>query len=295
MRILPGTLLTVALVAGSIEGGFAQSPLKFDVASVKPSPDPRSVPVFSSSPGAVQPGGTWRAQFATVDRIIRALYPDFVLPGQITGGPPWVATDMYDITAKADPARTAEEFNQMARALLAERFNLVTHIEKRELPVYFLVLARRDGRLGPGLRSPAVDCDAYRAARARGEPIPPDLIAYGTRLPCAATVMPVMSQHQIVPGTTMRLTAGSRTIPSLVAMIAGQVGRPVLDRTGLTQLFDVEVQFSPPRPPTVGNASIDEGPRFTTALEEQAGLKLEEGRATADVLVIDRVDRPTPD
>jgi uncharacterized protein (TIGR03435 family) len=285
-------MLVISLAAS--RPGAQETALKFDVASVKPSPDPRSVPVYTPSPGAVQPGGTWRAQFATVERMIRALYPAFVLPGQITGGPSWVTTDMFDIAAKTDPARTADDIRAMARALLAERFNLAVRIEQRELPGYMLVVARRDRRLGPGLRPPAIDCDAYRAARARGEPMPKELMVAGTRLPCVATVMPVLPQHQVVPGTNMRLTAGGRTISSLVLMIANQVGRPVVDRTGLTQLFDVEVQFSD-RPLTAGVPVGDEGPRFMTALEEQAGLKLEEGRAMVDVLVIDRVERPSPD
>lgn len=82
------------------------------------------------------------------------MYPDYFLPGLIVGGPSWVSTDLFEITAKTDPARSNDEMREMARALLAERFQLSLHVEKRELPVYFLVRARHDAKLGPGLRVP---------------------------------------------------------------------------------------------------------------------------------------------
>ena len=134
----------------------------FEVASVKPSPDPRSVPVFSPAMGEIQPGGVWRATFATVFGLLRTLYPGHLLPGQIVG-PDWIGTEFYDINARGTPTSSPDDLREMARKLLADRFKLVMHTEKRELPAYTLTVAR--GRLGPGLTKPAIDCDAYRAEK----------------------------------------------------------------------------------------------------------------------------------
>ena len=112
---------------------------------------------------------------ATLRAMIRASYPEYDLPGQIAGGPSWLDTDRFDVEAKTDPSRTSAEMEKMSQALLAERFGLTLHSELRELPVYFLERDGSDRPLGMGLRTPEINCDDYRAARARGEPIPKEL------------------------------------------------------------------------------------------------------------------------
>jgi uncharacterized protein (TIGR03435 family) len=266
--------------------------LSFEVASVKRSPDPRSVPVFTPVVSQVQPGGTWRSRFATVLGLIRALYPGYTLPGQIVG-PDWITTEFYDIEARGPATASPDDLRDMARTLLADRFKLVVRAEKRELPAYMLVVARADGRLGSGMTKPAIDCDAYRAARARGENPPgdPTRKPNADRLPCVSTAMPVFEHTRVVPGADWRITAGGATIASIIPLLSRELGRPVVDMTGRTQSFDIEVQYSPDVP----SPDREGGPPLRAAVADQLGLRLQDTRVSVDVLVVDRVERPQPD
>jgi uncharacterized protein (TIGR03435 family) len=182
---------------------------------------------------------------------------------------------------------------EMARLLLADRFRLVMHAEKRDLPAYVLSIARADGRLGSGMTKPAIDCDAYRAARARGENPPgdPTRKPNADRLPCVSTRMPVFDHTRVIPGAEWRITAGGATIASMITLLSRELGRPVVDATGLTQPFDIEVQYSPEVP----SPDREAGPPLRAAIAEQLGLRVQDGRAAVEVLVIDRVERPQPD
>ena len=282
----------VLVILGCAPTVLSQTPprLAFEVASVRPSADPRSG-VFAPMIAQVQPGGVWRSTFATLHGMIRVLYPGHSFPGQIQG-PDWITSEFYDIEARTKATTTADEIREMARALLAERFKLVMHTETRDVPAYVLRIARRDRRLGPGLTTPAIDCDAYRAAQKRGEPLPvdPTRKPYADRVPCAAVMMPVFDHTRVIPGADWRLSAGGATIASIVQMLARELGRPVLDQTGLTQSFDIEVQFSEGLP----SPDAEAGPPLKAALSDQLGLSLEDGRTQVEVLVIDHIERPTP-
>jgi uncharacterized protein (TIGR03435 family) len=176
----------------------------------------------------------------------------------------------------------------MLRALLAERFQLATRNEARELSVYALVLARKDGRLGPQLVRSEVDCDKWRAEkrpqqRAGGaSPVSPD----GFRPACM-----MITSRQF-------LTGGSRTIAELTASLQSLLGRPVVDRTGLSGVFDVDLRWAqsdaPPR--ALGSApSLDDAANIMTAVQEQLGLKLESTKAPVNVVVVEKLERPVPD
>lgn len=294
-RIAPAAVfVTILLGVPAAQQQPAQTArLAFDVASVKRSPpvDSRAV---GPRAGLIEPGGVWRSTDATLMMLIRSLYPGHDFPGQIAELPSWASTDMFDIQAKTDANRSPDEMRMMARTLLADRFRLTMHTERREMPAYDLVLARADRRLGSGLSRPAIDCDDYRDAVAKGERAPSGPSGFGDRLHCVATVMPVMDHTRRVPGATARLTAGGMRLSEVVNLMANQVGRPVVDRTGLTERFDIELQFS--RAALMVNADGDAaaGPAFFTALQEQLGLKMEPSRAFVDVLVIDHVEPPAP-
>jgi uncharacterized protein (TIGR03435 family) len=94
------------------------------------------------------------------------------------------------------------------------------------------------------------------------------------------------------------ITAGTRTMPQLSASLQSLTGRPVVDRTGLTGTFDIDLQWTSG---TIGPAvganppAPDDGPSIFTALQEQLGLKLESTRGPFEVTVIDSIRRPTPD
>ena len=194
--------------------------------------------------------------------------------------------DFYDIEARNSRTATAEDVRQMARALLAERFTLALHQEQRDVPAFVLVRPE-GGKLGRGLKPPSVDCTAFRA----GGPLPKDstLQQYADRLPCGLAVLPVFDQTRVVPGADMRLTAGDVPIERVLTRLATYLNRPVVDGTGLTQHFDIELQFfaGAVRP------DVDSGPPIRAAIKEQLGLDVQDGRASVDVLVIDHIERPS--
>jgi uncharacterized protein (TIGR03435 family) len=171
----------------------------------------------------------------------------------------------------------------MLRALLTERFRLRTHSERRELQTYVLVTTRRDTRPDAKLRPIVIDCDTNRLAASSGA----GLFPADARPKCGAVIV----------GTTMN--AGPRLMNQKFAAtsmtrfaedLQRRVGRPVLDKTGLTRTYDIEFEFLSDGPggPTVAPGAL-EGPSVFTALEEQLGLKLQSERNRVEVLVIDSI------
>jgi uncharacterized protein (TIGR03435 family) len=278
-----------------------QSLPQFEVASVKPNKSGDGRVMLG-----VQPGGRFTATNVPLRVLIRNAYQlqDF----QIVGAPSWIADERFDIVAKAeggdamgDPFR-AEQNGQpsrgqlMIRALLADRFKLVVHNEEKEMPIYALILARSDGKLGPQLKASDVDCAAIiAAARARGGrgPMgpPPDPGRGGPPPQCGVRIGP---GNMAVGGSPMTQVASSLSIFA---------GRIVVDKTGLSGAYDFTLTWTPDqmpqRPPgapepLVNGVPIDpNGPSLFTAVQEQLGLKLDSQRGAVAVLVIDRVERPT--
>ena len=208
---------------------------------------------------------------------------------QIVGGPDWVRERYYDVQAKAEGTPTADQMRLMVRRLLAERFNLKTHMETRTLPRYGLVMARSDKRLGPRIRQSALDCPALAAARSpddrppTGPPKPgdPPRCTVGGRVGGG-------SQTMILVGQPMSV---------FVRSLQSQAGRIVVDRTGLTGTWDIELEtevMAIPGIPANTFGEPREGLSLSTVLPEQLGLKLESERGPVDVLVIDSVEPPTP-
>jgi uncharacterized protein (TIGR03435 family) len=210
---------------------------------------------------------------------------------EILGGPRWLNVDPFEIMASAAPdhvPRSQSEGLVMLRTLLADRFKLAVHRETKEALMYALVIARRDGRLGPKLHPTAGDCAAWIADGRRGAPPgsrpgPPP--AAGD-LPCG---------RQMVNGFAIRGSA--MTLARLADMLSPRVERPVQERTGLAGNFDMDLQW---RPEPGKEGPLDAGlsdslpTSIFTALQEQLGLKLESTKGPADVLVIDHVEQPTP-
>jgi uncharacterized protein (TIGR03435 family) len=279
---------------------LAQAPadLAFEVVSVKAHPPGGS----NAATRQIQPGGRYVAANTPLTVLITQAY--LIQPYQLQGAPAWAA-ERFDISARApqgveltapssDPS-APRPMELMMRAMLADRFQLKVHIEPRETAAYDLVLARSDGRPGPKLTPSTTDCAAEAAAaRARGDV--PTIAPYGQPLKCGT---------RLGPGT---MTAGAISMKGLAATIAQRVGRPVADRTGLVGTFDLDLTFTPPQLPArargtpadapvqVNGLSIDpNGPSYLTALQEQLGLKVEATRTMVDMLVIDRLEKPTED
>ena len=168
----------------------------------------------------------------------------------------------------------------LLRALLAERFNLTSHRETREMPVFALVRARSDGRFGPGLRELTVDCASSSQPGATSPPV----------------TSPEDWPTSVVRFTPGRLYLGGYPMVEVLRMLTPLVGRTILDESGVTSRVCVRLEYRPQgrgTPPP--DAAADERPDLFTALQEQTGLKLDARRAPIDVLVIDTIERPTPD
>jgi uncharacterized protein (TIGR03435 family) len=251
----------------------------FEVASIK-----ENVSASDNASVRAQPGGRVSVTNNSLRNIIRNAYN--VQNYQIIGGPDWINTVRWDINAKAPDDAPPQQMLLMLRTLLADRFTLVIRNETREMPIYALVLARADGRLGPQLRASAVDCAAiFAAAKAKGEAPPPT--------------------------TNGRPTCGTRTtrgnmmttgvaMADLARNLAPFAGRPVIDKTGLTGGFDVDLTWAPELPPgpdgTAPSAPpSSDGASLYTAVQEQLGLKLDARQGPVDVVVIDSAQRPVED
>jgi len=202
---------------------------------------------------------------------------------RVLGGPAWLDTDRFDIvaTATGDPI-ASDVIRLMLRTALADRVGLVLHNETKQMPIYSLVVARSDGALGPNLRKSSMECAGRRSQVVDG------------RVQCGVLV----SQAP----TSASLRGGGASFAEFVRLLGDFLERPLIDNTGLTGAFDVELQFTAARGSLPGAAapgglatapSTDDIPSVFTAVQEQLGLKLNATTGTADVLVIDRVTPPT--
>jgi len=229
------------------------------------------------------PGGTFLASNMTAHDMIAMAHG--LQPFQIEGGPEWIRQARFDITIKVEqnvgPAAIGptQIGLQLGRAVLADRFAFRAHRETRERPVFALVRVRQDGALGPRIRRSPTDCAALaRDAGASGAPWPPR--SGDGRLLCGLQI----------GGTT--LTAGGYPLSEFQSFLTRQTQRVVIDRTGLTGAWDFELTFAPPEVAADVNRDL---PSLFTALQEQLGLRLDATRGPAEVLVIGRIERPTPD
>jgi uncharacterized protein (TIGR03435 family) len=294
--LIPAVLLIAAATSMAAQSPAATPPAAtpaFAVASIKPSaPTTPGSPVFLAA--GARPGGQWLSQNATMQMILRAAYPAFSLQGQIAGGPEWFNTARFDINAKAEGDPPRDVMTEMLKQLLADRFKFKAHTESRDVDVYALVLARADGRLGPGLRTAALDCQAIAAERKKA-------VAAGTPPAPVAPPAPPKPGERPQCGMMMGSMNGVQTlatsgtaISSVATAIQSTVGRPVLDRTGLTGSFDIDLVYAgSPQLATTADQSNAPASVFT-AVQEQLGLKLESRKEKMDVLVIDQVELPTP-
>ena len=210
---------------------------------------------------------------------------------QVVGGPAWIDTDFFDINAKAADKTPSAEILPMVRSLLAQRFKLRAHVERRELPVYVLVLARPDGRLGPGIRRTTQNCLQLRTEGKTTPGRPGEFPVCASRLLAKA-----------LKGSPMlEMAEGGISVPAFIANMSSYLpDRLVIDRTGLKGDFDIQLQFemlgAGPAPTSPdATTPVDDAPTLFNAVQQQLGLKLQSERAPVDVLVIDSVEPPTPD
>jgi uncharacterized protein (TIGR03435 family) len=255
---------------------YAQTQSSFEVASIKPSNSADRRPLIRN-----EPGGRFTAANVTAKRLIKWAYniKDF----QISGGPGWMGSDLFDIAAKPEGSAKPVQIPRMVQSLLADRFQLVTRRETKEMPVYTLVVAKN----GPKFKD-ASDSD-------------PNIIDLGNR--------PDLAGRGARPRFTIirrgRLTAQGATMAGLAFDLSDFLGRAVVDKTGLAGTYDLKLEWVPDEyqvamfsamgvPEGFGAPPPDwQGPSLFTALEEQLGLKLDSQKGPVEIFVIERIEKPT--
>lgn len=275
MRRIALTFAVLWLVNGSadaVQQNTSQRMPAFEVATVKPQTDPRPPRGISSPDRFINPDTTLRSLIEYAYELTEA---------QIVGGPEWIASRRFAVDAKAAGTPSRAEMRLLVRALLAQRFNLETHTETRELPVYILERVRPTGPLGPALRvTPTSECAAPNVSLGpRREP--------GSPPPCG-----VVSASQVrISARGVAMSQFARNVMDMGGMTG--VDRIVIDRTGLDGYYSFELSYRPTE--TAQLAGGADNPSLFDALREQLGLKLTPTRALVSILIVDSATLPTPD
>jgi uncharacterized protein (TIGR03435 family) len=244
--------------------GVAQSqelPAHYDVVSIKPS-------AVTNGNFAVRnlPGGSLSCMAVTVKMLVMEAYG--VKAFQVSGGPGWVGTTLWDMEARVEGVQRRlpkDHLDAMVRALLEDRFQPKVHRETKEMPVFALVVAKGGSKLRPHT----------------GDPVP-STANHGT-------------------GSFSVKQGG---VALLVNELQRQLFRVVIDKTDLKEAYDYTLTWAP-EPGQGGNESLGlppqdhrplpapDGPSIFTALQEQLGLRLESQRGPVEIVVIDGVEKPS--
>ncbi len=291
LRFVAITLMTVGWL--NAQSQTSTERMEFDVASVKQNKsDSPSNSNFPLGPGAVYvPNGGFLS--ATGFPLITYIAFAYKLMGNDFQSlqselPAWAATDRFDIQARAHGDPTKDQMRLMMRALLEDRFKLAVHNETREVAALALLLLKPD-KTGPQLQRHTGDAPCPTDATTAPGQAP---LANGLPVLCGG----IFGTPASVPG---RVRAAARSVPmGLIATSltgAGNLGRPVVDHTGLSGTFDFSLEWTPEiNGPAPADFTPDQsGPTFVEALKEQLGLKLESTKAPIEVFVVDHVERPS--
>jgi len=269
--------------------------MQFDVVSVRVDNSGEfKPPIFplSADDSFADTGGLFRADFPVIVYIQFAY--KIALTREQTNAvldklPAWARSDKFLIEARADGHPTKDQYRLMMQSLLADRFGLKLHFEDRELPVFQMVLAK-PGKLGPKLKPHS---EGPPCAGSTFDTVKSEAEAHAFPPMCGA-----FAARELPDGNV--LVASRNTTMDLVATVfgpGGDLGRPVVDKTGLTGRYDVSVEYSVEATRAVRSASPDAttpaGTPMLEAVQEQLGLKLIPGKAVLPVPVIDAIQPPT--
>jgi uncharacterized protein (TIGR03435 family) len=254
----------------------------FEVASIK-----RNTSGTAGESMHIQRGGRFDVQNMPVRYIIWNAYrlSDY----QISGGPGWINSERYDIFAKSDGDSSPDELLLMLRILLEDRFGLKVHRETQQGPVYMMTVARS------GLRMQHAEGTCVpRDPNHPPAPTPP-----GQKPPNYCGSMRRSSRTLAGRGIPMGVVVDVTTLGTLSGQLSSILDRKVIDQTGLTGIFNFDLEWTPmpaaaPPGDSAASASTDAaGPSIFAALQEQLGLRLEAGKGPVEILVIDHVERPS--
>jgi uncharacterized protein (TIGR03435 family) len=240
---------------------------RFEVASVKPS---KADNRFGSA--TFEPGGNCRAINVPLKVLIQVAYQ--VRFQEMTGATGWLASDRFDIAARAAGDSDREHERLMLRALLEDRFQLKIHRETREQPIYALEVAKNGSKLKESSDS---SCVTY------GPDHPPPAPGQGPGLPPCGGLMFLVNR---IEGGKVDM----KTLADTLSNMTAEFDRQVVDKTGLTGSYDIRLEFT-----SAARLAADEnaGPSIFTALQEKLGLKAEPHRAPVEIFVIDHAEQPS--
>jgi len=297
----------------------------FEVATIKPA----APPATSMGPGGMKiamrmgarggPGTSDPGQITYSNMPMKSLIVTaYGVKTYQVSGPSWMDTERFDIVAKVPPGATKDDVKLMLQNLLAERFKLTLHREKKDLPMYALVVGKNgpkmkesppddpDAKVASGLKDQgSSDADAQKAKQALESamrtvvrdgampPLPPGM-GQGTRM-------------MMMPGR-MSMTVTKQTMAQFADSLGNQMDRPVVDQTGLTKSYDFTLEYAPESggrapmgmplpPPPSGDGGLPHeadsqaAPSLFTALQEQMGLKLEQKKGPVDLLAVDHLEK----
>ncbi len=257
----------IALLCVSAALGMSADSAAFEVATIKSS-DPASRGMSIS----LGNGGIFATKNVTLKMLVALAWN--VREFQVSGAAGWIGTDRFDIVAKPDHEVPRSEEGRaieraMVQSLLADRFHLQAHTESKEMPVYALIVAKNGSKL--------VESDP----ESKG----PSLGFSGNR------------------GGKTSVTANKVTMKIFSEALSNQLGRTVIDRTGLNSSYTFKMEFTPDLPVGSGKEGADgekadisalpDGPTVFTALTEQLGLRLESRKGPVEIVVIDHAEKPT--
>ncbi len=238
-------IATAALLALMASSAFAQSEAArqaFEVASVSPT---------KATNRTLRAQGTYLTATNLTLRDLLAFAHD--LQSAEISGPDWVETEGYDVTAKANGPATYAQHRQMLQALLEDHFQLVSHRETQERPVYWLIVEEGGPKLGGNKEQ-----QSFEEAFAGKSPFRPGMSGLYK----------------------------NANLPQFVERLAPVLGRTVLDKTGIEGRHWFQLEWK-------GDNDSAGRTALLAAVPEQLGLGLEEKTAPVEVLVIDRVEKPS--
>lgn len=254
------TILTPAQTPPRPAHGAQTTPTKqaFEAASIH-IVDPHSsvdhnTPNDASNQPQTFPANRWTMHYIQMISLLCAAYSEIEC-GHVVDGPPWLRTNEmhYDLTAKVEgnAMLTKDQMKPMLRTLLEERFHLKVHSEHKIVPGYALVIAKGG----------------------------PKLTIHTSTLPSA----------QFFSGFEFKFQNVSAEY--VAKLIGWGVKQPVVDKTGLTGMYDVDLKFAPEEGPLKDDPRFANLPSIFTAVQEQLGLKLVREKVPGDYIIIDHVDK----
>ena len=275
-----GIALLVAAIVGVADAPRLTAQ-EFEVASIKLNTSPRPPlnvvdQTFMRASASVARNGRYSLVATTLRVLIQAAYG--VRDVQIVGAPSWVSSERYDVDARAPEATTFEQMRPMLQKLLADRFRLVSRRETRPLSVYELM------SVNSGLKIEAMK-EGSCVPLEKAKPFEPLNICGGLR---RQIVSPAPQRRDVIEAVGVPM-------PTLIEFLADETGRTVIDKTGFTGVFNFRLEFA--SSVDAGLANVDttvSGLSVFTALEEQLGMRLRSTTGPAEVLMIERVERPLP-